>query len=358
MIEIIITDATQKMWDLVEQYLALGRNERIPAIRKFLNEMLKERERLPESESNVWFDDIIRLAQLDMSLKRGLKIKEHCKFTEPILARLTNEKDWKLIDIRILVCAILVTDDIERGLQLLNKALKVLKDKYSDREDYRKAVLFLKYNFTHSLLKVHYLGLHKKSSPIDIQKLFDELSDEVLALSDNEEFYTVNASMRARHALFNDKAGTAEKIVDELKNRDYKDSADILECEIAHYNYLVYNKPGDVVNKMWISQTIRHIRESQDLTQEEFAEIADISNTAVSEAENQRTLMSITTLAKIAKAFNLTIESFLSEELTPVKKNERNVAVRKINAAVDSVDVKNAQLISDVVEAISGFVNK
>ena len=353
MIEVIVTETTRRMWELIEEYFTLGGNEKIPAIKKFLNEMKKERARLPEGPENVWFDNIILAARLDLALRRGLRIKKHCKYTEPILVRLDNQEDWIFIDIRILNCALHVTTDIERGLRLLKKALKILKDKYSDMEVYKRAVICLKYNFCHSLLKVYYLGLYKDNSPINIKKLFDELSNEVLALSNDEEFYFYNANIRARQALFNNKIGSAERIVDELKNKGYKDVAERLEDEIAHYDYLVNNRSSDVVNKMFISQKIRYIREMQDLTQEGFAHMADISTSAVSEAENQRTLMSITTLERVAKAFDMEVKDFLSEEIVPIKKNEKSFVIKKINKNLDAMDEKKLQFANKFIELLS-----
>ena len=354
MIEAIVTEATRRMWELIEEYFTSGGNEKIPAIKKFLNEMIRERAKLPKGYENVWFDNVILSLELDLALKRSPRIKEHCKYTEPILARLDNEEDWMFIDIRLLNCAILATTDIERALRLLNKALKILKDKYSDMATYKRAVLSLKYSFCHSLLKVYYLGLYKKNSSIDIKKLFEEFSNEVLTLSDNEEFYIFNANIRARRELFKDKAGSAERIVDELKNKGHKEVADRLEDEIAHYNYLVYGKTSDAINKMFISQTIRKIREVQNLTQEGFAEMTDISTSAVSEAENQRTLVSVTTLEKISKAFDLKMEDFLSEELPSIDKNEKKLAIKRISANVNGMSLQSAKSIDKAIEILKG----
>lgn len=66
-----------------------------------------------------------------------------------------------------------------------------------------------------------------------------------------------------------------------------------------------------------LGKTINTLRKSKGFTQEEFASMLGISPQAVSKWENDMTCPDIMLLPKIAKIFNVTVDSLLSGEAEP-----------------------------------------
>lgn len=65
---------------------------------------------------------------------------------------------------------------------------------------------------------------------------------------------------------------------------------------------------------MAVGQLIRNIRQRQGISQIQLARMVGISNSFLSDVENGRREMSLSTLKKIAAALNTTCSALLEEE--------------------------------------------
>jgi len=153
--------ARAEMNRLESEYWALGGNEKNLIIEKILTKMKLTIEDIPKNMRDIRDEEIIQLAEFDIAIRNSMDFMEHCTHTKPILDRLEKAKEWIITDVRILACALLATNDIKRAQKLLERAIKLLEEEYSDEEFYKRAILVLKFNFCNSVLKAHALGLCK-----------------------------------------------------------------------------------------------------------------------------------------------------------------------------------------------------
>lgn len=68
------------------------------------------------------------------------------------------------------------------------------------------------------------------------------------------------------------------------------------------------------LNFKHIGEKLKKIRISKNLTQEYIANIADVNTSHISNIENNRVKVSLTTLVQICNALNVTVDYILSEE--------------------------------------------
>lgn len=68
------------------------------------------------------------------------------------------------------------------------------------------------------------------------------------------------------------------------------------------------------LNFKQIGEKIKKIRLSKNLTQEYIANMADVNTSHISNIENNRVKVSLSTLVQICNALNVTVDYILSEE--------------------------------------------
>ena len=71
---------------------------------------------------------------------------------------------------------------------------------------------------------------------------------------------------------------------------------------------------------MQLGQRIQHIRRANNLTQEEFAKIFNVTRQTVSNWENEKSYPDLFTLIKISDSFNISLDKLLKEDIKMTKK--------------------------------------
>lgn len=97
-----------------------------------------------------------------------------------------------------------------------------------------------------------------------------------------------------------------------------------------------------------IGQHIRNSRKSKGMSQEDLAELINISTTHMSHIETGKTKLSLQVFADIASALNVSADELLQGELT--NQNER--FCKKIETILSRCSTKEAQIISDTITSL------
>lgn len=70
-----------------------------------------------------------------------------------------------------------------------------------------------------------------------------------------------------------------------------------------------------LLNAKEIGRRIKNIRKTENLSQEEFAEVIETSSRTVSNVENGLVIPSLQTIANIAEQYHVSIDSIIGREL-------------------------------------------
>lgn len=93
---------------------------------------------------------------------------------------------------------------------------------------------------------------------------------------------------------------------------------------------------------MQLGQTIKNIRKQNNLTQEKFAEIFNVTRQTVSNWENEKSYPDLLTLVQISDSFDISLDKMLKEDMKMTKK-------------LDS-EIKCAKYIKNIFGAVIGIV--
>ena len=105
------------------------------------------------------------------------------------------------------------------------------------------------------------------------------------------------------------------------------------------------------MEKKLLGNRIKAIRSATGLSQEELAEMVDVSSHTISGIERGKNLPSYETLAKLAAAFGISVSELANEgdEQMPL---ERAQLIADINVAVRDTSDTQLRLISELVSAV------
>lgn len=109
-----------------------------------------------------------------------------------------------------------------------------------------------------------------------------------------------------------------------------------------------------MVNYHDIGYRIRKKRISQNLSQEQLAEIVDISVTHMSHIETGNTKLSLPVLLKIANALESSVDELLCDSLIVSKQ----VYINEIADLLEKCDHSQIRFISDLVQALKKSMDK
>ncbi|RJP78612.1 MAG: XRE family transcriptional regulator [Desulfobacteraceae bacterium] len=100
--------------------------------------------------------------------------------------------------------------------------------------------------------------------------------------------------------------------------------------------------------KILLGKRIRSLRRSKDYSQEEFAELAEISGKYLGEIERGQANLSLDIVEKISNAFNIEIAELFDFQHESTRKEMR----QKITLLLKKVDYKNLQIIYRIIRCI------
>jgi transcriptional regulator with XRE-family HTH domain len=126
-----------------------------------------------------------------------------------------------------------------------------------------------------------------------------------------------------------------------IQNMDY------LFKLLDKYFNLYGNKRGAIVDKLILGRRIREQRERQNLNQEQFAEIVDISNVHLSEIERGRKSPSMETFIRIVNALDTPADYLLRYEV----KTARHVILNEITEKMKDLPPEQIEFINDLFNA-------
>lgn len=103
-----------------------------------------------------------------------------------------------------------------------------------------------------------------------------------------------------------------------------------------------------------IGNRIRKLRRQKNMSQEQLAEIIDISVTHMSHIETGSTKLSLPVLVEISYALSVSTDSLLFD----APQMQKSDALEKIGKILENCSDEQALLISDIVENIKTTIDK
>lgn len=97
-----------------------------------------------------------------------------------------------------------------------------------------------------------------------------------------------------------------------------------------------------------IGKRIKEIRRSKDLTQEYLANAADVNTSHISNIENNRVKISLTTLVYVCKALDVTVDYILADEYN----EPASVLDECILRELQSCDIETKEKILKIIQII------
>ena len=97
-----------------------------------------------------------------------------------------------------------------------------------------------------------------------------------------------------------------------------------------------------------IGEKLRIIRLSKNLTQEYIANVADVNTSHISNIENNRVKVSLSTLVQICNALNTTVDYVLSEEYNDTSSAIEQEIIHELHAC----DTKTKEQILKIINAL------
>lgn len=97
-----------------------------------------------------------------------------------------------------------------------------------------------------------------------------------------------------------------------------------------------------------IGQKLRSVRISQGLTQEYIANKVDVNTSHISNIENNRVKISLSTLVKICNALNTTVDYILSNEYT----HDQSALENEILKALKDCDSQKKEKILKIIKLL------
>lgn len=98
------------------------------------------------------------------------------------------------------------------------------------------------------------------------------------------------------------------------------------------------------INFPAISKKIKETRLSKGLTQEYIANMADVNTSHISNIENNRVKISLTTLVQICNAMDVTVDYILSSEYTSASSLDNEI-LKELHTCSDEKKQKVLQMI-------------
>lgn len=103
-----------------------------------------------------------------------------------------------------------------------------------------------------------------------------------------------------------------------------------------------------------IGQRTKKFRKAHNLSQEQLAEIVDISTTHMSHIETGNTKLSLAVLVEIASALDVSSDELLFD--TPI--NQRKNAIADIQNILESCTPQQLKIIVDIIKSIKIALDK
>ena len=103
-----------------------------------------------------------------------------------------------------------------------------------------------------------------------------------------------------------------------------------------------------------IGQRIRNYRKAKGLSQEQLAEIVDISTTHMSHIETGNTKLSLQVFADLAEALQVSVDSLLYD----VNSNSKQQAYQEITDILDQCTPAHAQALKEIISSTWSAINK
>ena len=103
-----------------------------------------------------------------------------------------------------------------------------------------------------------------------------------------------------------------------------------------------------------IGQRIRKYRKAKGLSQEQLAEMVDISTTHMSHIETGNTKLSLQVFADLAEALQVSVDSLLYD----VNSNSKQQAYQEITVILDQCTPAQAQAVRVIIASTWSAINK
>lgn len=107
---------------------------------------------------------------------------------------------------------------------------------------------------------------------------------------------------------------------------------------------------------MNVGERIRYYRNIRKMSQEALALSAELNPAFIGHLERGLKSPTVSTLEKVTKALNITMEELFAENLdTPNKDIKRAVAVDRISVSLNRLSEEELRYISEIIESVIKF---
>ena len=108
------------------------------------------------------------------------------------------------------------------------------------------------------------------------------------------------------------------------------------------------------MDQVKIGKFLKELRKEKGLTQEQLAEIVDISTTHMSHIETGNTKLSLQVFADLAEALQVSVDSLLYD----VNSNSKQQAYQEITDILDQCTPAQAQALKEIISSTWSAINK
>ncbi|MFC6648318.1 helix-turn-helix domain-containing protein [Paenibacillus rhizoplanae] len=107
-----------------------------------------------------------------------------------------------------------------------------------------------------------------------------------------------------------------------------------------------------------VSQRIRYLRKSANLTQEQLSELLDIDRSYIGKIERGEVNVSLDTLERIAVALKVdSFEFFAGHNNKPDNTDKKRISLKKINLLMDSQNSEELKSIYEMIRIVRSYKN-
>jgi len=336
-------------YELLDELFTIGGNFK-PDESKIVKIKLQEYFKNNENDLQVR-DALIILKTFEADYNYN-DLKTCCELSIPIFERLSNTSEWSFYDIRILTYVVHYADTYIQSHALATKALKLLEN-----HTHEKRYVFIKMgiliNMTSRLLRAKFYEKDTQEADENISDLFSSYIDLIMPLCIGEDFIPHNAFAKVRKGLFYGDTDLINNTFKFLKEKGRHELYKVLQDELREYKYYVdLDKVSKKQFRIIAGENVKKIRLNRGLTEKDFADILDMSISAIKAIEKGETGITPYSILVLSETLNISTEEiYRGINVALFESNSKELLLEKIN-------VRASKFKEDKLEFILRFIDE
>jgi len=314
----------------------------------FINEFLAFDDKENVDEHINRLETYISESGYDLQLKlilyyyQGLKADDlennynkACEFSALALD-LLKTTSWGWLELQVLASAISRAPHYTTSWEFMQKALKVLDDKFVNHENYEYSKFRLYGNLTWRLIRARY---YDDADPADIQNKFDQCIKEAITFCEKMDYKIYRLVLLVRQAVFYGDSDKILKYVHELEATRDKIWIRTTKDEVVEYFLCLGSNVTTDLKNLIVGWQMHKRRIELRMKAAELAKAAGVRHATINLYERGERGAVYAKLCKIANALNVDVSYFYGEAST-----------ESLNATTDITTHKLIQLMAQMSE--------